>query len=1268
MKQTKSNKAASITILVCNVNHSMNAVIPLRQVATKLHATTILIQEPYLFKPIGLNHHKVRGFSSATYIQPMLCTEEQRVATVILDNQAANVVIPTPKSSFVIANHIQRNGVEVIIFNVYFPPKFCIDSMTAILTQALSRIETNIPLLVVGDFNTRSTLWGDIKDTSRGWELADFMLGQGFDILNSQDPGFTFHSLSHRQSAVDIAFFKNTKRNLIATFKRKTEENVSDHTLLQINIRLASMHENIPDDIPTRFNLKKADWTKYQEDISQQMQRLIHPNQKTNPKDSSIRPSLLSDPVNCFVQLDPSQLTEVISSAANKFIPKRQQVPDSQPWWTQEVASLYRKKNELRNKYSRSKGSLFENDLKLKYQLAEQKFRKKQKEAREKSWKDFVTESSSQGHWSLYYRIIRRRISPPSAIVDFNETSGSIIDALKSQAEKMFPRKKESSIIPFITPSSNLPNDPLFTSEEVATAIRNTAKNKAPGKDLITIEMIANAGTEFHHAMTNCFNQCLLNGTFPSEWKKAVLAIVPKPGKTNMTDIKSYRPVSLLPVPGKILDKLITSRVNHHLESNNCLLHNQHGFRSQKSTITAIESAVGFAQSKWNLCHTLFIALDISSAFDTADHYHITKQLNQTNCPNNIQRIVQSYLTDRSVIIRSGTHEYTHFLNQGCPQGSIIGPTLWNLLYNSLLKLMENRSKPGLAVNFVCYADDALLQIRGSNVENIMSYAHYLLLDIVGWGDSVGLQFNASKTEVMIVHQRRKPIKELPSLHFPTDRNGNFDVIPLRSSIKYLGVMVDEKLSFNQHFKYARDKTNQVVNDLCRVVKQDFGLDQERAVHLYKACIEPMLLYGAEVWGDKMEKVKSNKHFPLSCQRKMLLRATRAYRTTPNLALQVICNTPPIWLRALMRYRLRQDILFSNSYEKNTPPSRWTHPSAQPSTILIHDTHPQYSSQNLICVFITWTNLGDGFIGSITANNASSYFKFGDGVSEEQVSLILANIALSKVSAPNSIVSIATIDRYLISRMNQCNKLLPAHEFYQECIKAKEKDCHVSVMHCDLINETTSLKARYYDLIDTLPDYYNKKYITWFKEKQYQQMIRDWQKLWESGDSGRGDSIPVARETFKWIPKAGAASYPLGKELLQFLTGHGCFTSYLKRFRVLESGTCYCGFEESTARHILTECSVYDVHPFRQLTLNDGWESIVIHDESSLEHLRDIARLHQQKAKQHHVTAPTAQPNNKKKLTSSKTTHKQSIKKQTKKNAKSTTHDIRNYLTRLAHP
>jgi hypothetical protein len=221
----------------------------------------------------------------------------------------------------------------------------------------------------------------------------------------------------------------------------------------------------------------------------------------------------------------------------------------------------------------------------------------------------------------------------------------------------------------------NAADDPLFTEAEV-TEIVNTQNNaKSPGEDGFNAQIIQNLHITEPLFLTKLYNKCLTLGVFPDKWKTCVVKIIRKSGNRDFRNAKSYRPISLLSVFAKILEKLIINRTMFYLKSNNLLDDNQYGFTPQKSTIDAIHSTVDFIRSALERKgFALLIAIDISGAFDNASWSIILECLRAMELPRNLFYLTKSYFSNRTAKLWLLNTQVFKKLSMGCPQGSASGP------------------------------------------------------------------------------------------------------------------------------------------------------------------------------------------------------------------------------------------------------------------------------------------------------------------------------------------------------------------------------------------------------------------------------------------------------------------------------------------------------------------------------------------------------------------------------------------------------------------
>ena len=176
---------------------------------------------------------------------------------------------------------------------------------------------------------------------------------------------------------------------------------------------------------------------------------------------------------------------------------------------------------------------------------------------------------------------------------------------------------------------------PLITSSEVNEAMSEVNKASAIGEDGLSIELIICTTTVTANSLMELYNACLLRCYFPYVWKKARIIILKKPGKCNYTDIKSYRPISVLNALGKIFEKIIHKRLLWCAKNGSWFSDRQHGFLENRSTETAsLKLASIIEKNKRQKVCTAVLYLDISAAFDTAWPPAIIDALVKKNLPS----------------------------------------------------------------------------------------------------------------------------------------------------------------------------------------------------------------------------------------------------------------------------------------------------------------------------------------------------------------------------------------------------------------------------------------------------------------------------------------------------------------------------------------------------------------------------------------------------------------------------------------------------------
>jgi len=218
-------------------------------------------------------------------------------------------------------------------------------------------------------------------------------------------------------------------------------------------------------------------------------------------------------------------------------------------------------------------------------------------------------------------------------------------------------------------------NDIDFTVEENRNAVASMNKKKAPCEDGITGEVYKSAFEVLPRYITAMYNCCLRRGVFPKRWKIAKLIPIVKPRRENSDDVSKFRPISLLNTGGKVLEKLLINRINHHVFTDDIMNKNQFGFTPQRSTTNAAMAVKRFIEEGLSAGEIIvLISLDVKGAFDAAWWPSILNGLKDYNCPKNLYKLSKIYFSQRTAVFLLNNVSMQRTITKGTPQGSYCGP------------------------------------------------------------------------------------------------------------------------------------------------------------------------------------------------------------------------------------------------------------------------------------------------------------------------------------------------------------------------------------------------------------------------------------------------------------------------------------------------------------------------------------------------------------------------------------------------------------------
>jgi len=708
---------------------------------------------------------------------------------------------------------------NLVIVSCYIPPKYDLSIFRAFLNdlQVLVNLYNKFPILLLGDFNSRFSDWDRGITNARGRLLYDWTNDSDLSVLNKD---FTPTCVrAQGKSVVDLVIGNRLALNLGL---RCTVE-INAVTLSNHRLILIEYEESQSRKLFSRINNKFPRWNYNKMDADLLNTASIFQNWSFHYE---IQPSILK-----LEHRINSDLKEV----ADISMPRNSgSLIESFYWWNTELSDLRKIVQKNRRILSRTKKKridYFINEAYKEYKKSLNSFRFHIRKAKSNAWNELLA-NINEDPWGLSYKIALNKLKPVSHPV-CESLSCEVIDKI---IDTLFPCDVENN-----TNEEEIPiiwqDDLQVTRLEVKKALEKVKGNKkASGPDGILGGVLASVSGEFWGIWSFCFTACLREEIFPASWKISKLVLLKKKeGESDNPRI--YRPICLLNEIGKLFERIVVHRLHEHLELTGGLSSYQFGFRMGKSTIDAIGAVKQAIQEELRAGRvTIAVSLDIVNAFNTIPWGVIKRAMNSLEFPSYLRRIISAYLTDRWLVFvdREGKINKKP-VSRGVPQDSALGPTLWNIGYNSVLCTQL----PDFCRIFG-YADDTLVLGSGDSFEEAAYAANYATVLITREISRVGLEISAEKTQITCF-----PLSAIP------DRGGMLYIknrgIAVSRNIKYLGLLLDGDFCFLPHFVYISGKVDKTIRLMNSILPNCRGPNEKRK-KLYLSVVLSIILYGAPVW------------------------------------------------------------------------------------------------------------------------------------------------------------------------------------------------------------------------------------------------------------------------------------------------------------------------------------------------------------------------------------------------------------------------------------
>ena len=507
--------------------------------------------------------------------------------------------------------------------------------------------------------------------------------------------------------------------------------------------------------------------------------------------------------------LDKHQPFRELSKKEKKMLDK--------PWMTNGLLKSISKKRSLFKQFKNDKFKDKDSDVYLQYKAYTDTINKLKRICMRDHYQNFFSQNfrNSRQIWIGINTLLNRHKKQHNTI--FLEDNGFISDPAKvankfndfflNIAEKLSAKIENKNSKP--QDYLKNPNKSKFTLKEtipneVKKVVDQLDSKKSGDIYSITPEIVKLSNEVVAEALSIIFNRCVREGHFPDTLKLA--KVIPIHKGDSVLTVSNYRPISLLPIFSKIMERLIYNQFIEYIEKYEILSELQFGFQKNKSTEHAISSIFAkITNALSNKKSSYCIFLDFAKAFDTVNHKILVEKLSYYGVHGKTLSLFESYLSNRTQVVEvNGKTSDKGLIKHGVPQGSILGPLLFLLYINDI-------SKSSDILKFFLFADDTTVYYSADpKAEDTEKILNEELEKVSCWLAANKLSLNVKKSNFLHFHYGNLPKNTL-------NIKINGTTVEEKNSTKYLGVFIDTKLTWKVQIQHIKSKLARGIGMMSRI-------------------------------------------------------------------------------------------------------------------------------------------------------------------------------------------------------------------------------------------------------------------------------------------------------------------------------------------------------------------------------------------------------------------------------------------------------------------
>jgi hypothetical protein len=764
---------------------------------------------------------------------------------------------------------------DLIVATYYNPPEEIVSQQ--LLNELLDLGEY---VLLIGDLNAHNELWNSHRNNASGAKIEEILDKRNCALLNVDQA--TFQPIhSDYQAVLDLAIASDQVLSHIESVA-VTDRLRSDHLTTVIEIRHGNKSiENRKK--PRTILISNTNWDKF---FSQCLNKLPNFANLETADQIDKAAEIITTAIQSSIEEATTTITFTSSASDFMLLPR-------------EIVKLIKDKRKMRRQFQKYRHDEHKKEFNRLAELVKNKIRAH----KQKNWENFCNglnkhQVSDRILWRKLRSIEGNRQQPKSKVPTLthnHQTTNNPAIVSNLFADQLESNCSEPNDPSFDDAFKNLveserPNFFKYQSEnqnieatpgEVASTLKNLRTRGAPGPDKITNEALKKLPQVYCHILADIINASLKSGHVPKIWKEASVVMIPKPMKDH-TKVENYRPISLLNTLSKLVERIIQSRILLWQSEKKIISKFQCGFRKKHQTRDHLLRIIQRGISSFNRREKMgAIFVDIEKAFDKIWHAGLLYKLNELQIPPYLGNWIANYLSDRTFRIKCGdTFSTTRKIGAGVPQGSVLGPILFIIYFNSITLTNDNKTELAL------FADDLATWVSSRSLQVIQMRLQNHLNKMSEWAAKWRMSFSKNKTIYCIFNKGCKNINNQIELKFGcTKLNGD-------KNPKFLGVTLDPGLRLHAYAQDIKKRTQGRVNMLKSIRGKSWGASPKLIFISYKALIRSIIDYAPaatlvmannnQMILERIQRkiIRAAVHWPIKCSAKEMYAQIQKFKLT----------------------------------------------------------------------------------------------------------------------------------------------------------------------------------------------------------------------------------------------------------------------------------------------------------------------------------------------------------------------------------------------------